>query len=103
MKRTLGMLFVAGLLIAGGYSVSALASPPPSPPGQDPCAHGNSGQPCRPDPQPSHGQDCLHHGQNGGVNEDHCAAAPSSNPPPPPPPPPGGPGPSTTPSTPTLA
>jgi hypothetical protein len=73
MKRTLGMLFVFGLLVAGGYSVAALASPPPSPPGQDPCAHGNSSQPCRTDPQPSHGKDCDPHGQNGGVNEDHCA------------------------------
>src|SRR5207244_6009486 len=73
MKRTVGMLFVFGLLVAGGYSVAALASPPPSPPGQDPCAHGNSSQPCRPDPQPLHGKDCDPHGQNGGVNEDHCA------------------------------
>lgn len=36
-----------------------------------PLCHGKNSVPCRPDPQPSHGKDCLQHGK-GGVNEDHC-------------------------------
>ena len=71
------LVAMVGLLIAGiGVSV-ALASngngPPSSPPGQGECEHGNSGQECKPDPQPEHGQECDEHGPNeGGVNEDHC-------------------------------
>src|SRR4029079_18538340 len=71
------LVAMVGLLIAGvGVSV-ALASngngPPSSPPGQGECEHGNSGQECKPDPQPEHGQDCDEHGpKEGGVNEDHC-------------------------------
>ena len=71
------LVAMVGLLIAGiGVSV-ALADngngPPSSPPGQGECEHGNSGQDCKPDPQPEHGQDCDEHGPNeGGVNEDHC-------------------------------
>lgn len=38
----------------------------------DGCDHGATSKPCRPDPQPEHGKDCLVHGQHGGVNEDHC-------------------------------
>lgn len=43
----------------------------------DGCDHGNSEQTCKPDPQPDNGQDCDEHGQQGGVNEDHCAGVPS--------------------------
>lgn len=52
---------------------AALADPPTSPPGQDECDVGNSDHTCVPDPQPTNGQDCEEHGNNGGANEDHCA------------------------------
>lgn len=42
---------------------------------EDGCNHGNSGKPCKDDPQPNNGKDCLTHGNWGGVNEDHCAPA----------------------------
>ena len=38
------------------------------------CSQGASDKPCRPDPQPSHGQDCEDHGAAKG-NENHCAGA----------------------------
>jgi hypothetical protein len=68
---------MAGLLVAGLGVSAALADPgngngPPSPPGQGECQHGNSGQDCKPDPQPGHGKECDEHGNQGGVNEDHC-------------------------------
>src|SRR5919197_819415 len=67
---------MAGLLFAGVGVSSALADPgngpPSSPPGQGEFEHGNSGQECKPDPQPEHGKDCDDHGNLGGVNEDHC-------------------------------
>ena len=67
-------VFVAAILIglAGGTAAIALGG---NPPGQDPCSHGATGKPCRPDPQPEHGKDCEHHGNKGGVNEDHCGPA----------------------------
>jgi hypothetical protein len=37
----------------------------------DNCSHGSSDKPCKPDPQPDRGKDCLDHGQARG-NEDHC-------------------------------
>ena len=59
--------------IALPVSVAVADPPPGGPPGQGECEHGNSGETCRPDPQPTHGQDCEEHGPNeGGVNEDHC-------------------------------
>lgn len=77
MLKQLATLLAAAALVAGGVVASvALANnghgPPSSPPGQGECEHGNSGKPCKPDPQPEHGKDCEHHGKNGGVNEDHC-------------------------------
>jgi len=59
---------------------AVMADPPPGgPPGQGECEHGNSGQTCVPDPQPTHGQDCEEHGPNeGGVNEDHCEGGTTS-------------------------
>ena len=45
-----------------------------------PDCHGKNSVPCRPDPQPSHGKDCLKHGK-GGINEDHCVrTSPSPTP-----------------------
>jgi cobalamin biosynthesis Mg chelatase CobN len=72
------VVVLAGLLTAGIGASAAFANPgngngpPSSPPGQGACEHGNSGQACKPDPQPTHGKDCDEHGQQGGVNEDHC-------------------------------
>ena len=78
--RALGVaLFIVGIfmlgtaVISGGPAVSA--DPPDTPPGQDPCSHGNSNQPCREDPQALRGKDCEYHGQSGGMNEDHCTAS----------------------------
>lgn len=68
-----------------------------------PDCHGKNSVPCRPDPQPSHGKDCLKHGK-GGVNEDHCkGSVPSPTPTPtvtPTPSPSGTPTPNPSPSTP---
>lgn len=68
---------MTGLLVAGFGVSAALADPgngngPPSPPGQGECQHGNSAQDCTPDPQPGHGKECDEHGNQGGVDEDHC-------------------------------
>lgn len=69
------MALIAALAL-GMFAASALAAgsdKPPAPPGQGECAHGNSGKPCKDDPQPEKGKDCEEHGpKNGGVNEDHC-------------------------------
>lgn len=67
-------VFILGLVIfvSGVMAATALADKPPAPPGKDPCSHGNTGKPCRPDPQPDRGKDCEKHGKEGGVNEDHC-------------------------------
>jgi hypothetical protein len=66
------LVLALGVLASGGTSVFA-AGPPGSPPGQEPCSHGNSGKDCRPDPS-TNGEDCDAHGNNdvGGKNEDHC-------------------------------
>jgi hypothetical protein len=82
MKRVLLVIACSSLFVLG-VTAAALASKPPAPPGQDPCSHGNTGKPCRPDPQPENGKDCDHHGKQGGVNEDHCKG--DTQPPPPPP------------------
>jgi outer membrane biosynthesis protein TonB len=83
---TLGVLFVAGVGAAAAGN-----GKPETPPGQGECEHGNSGKPCRDDPQPDHGRDCEQHGNQGGVNEDHCGGTTAPEPPattvtPPPPP-----------------
>lgn len=67
------LIILGTILIAGVGIFSGLAVGGNTPPGQDPCSHGNTGKVCRPDPQPNRGKDCLHHGKKGGVNEDHCA------------------------------
>lgn len=66
-------------LSAAGVSTAAASGngKPEEAPGQGECAHGNSGKPCRDDPQPEHGKDCERHGNQGGVNEDHCGGAPA--------------------------
>jgi hypothetical protein len=70
-KLVIALMFMIAMALAGTVSVSAV--PPTSPPGQGECDHGNSQQSCKPDPQPSNGQDCDEHGpKDGGVNEDHC-------------------------------
>lgn len=84
--RWLPLLLAAVSLAFASVAVAGSLDKPPSPPGQDPCSHGNTGKPCKPDPQPTNGKDCDKHGNNGGVNEDHCAGVTtppttSSNPP----------------------
>jgi hypothetical protein len=74
---TLCIPFVAGV----GTAAASGNGKPGSPPGQGECEHGNSGKPCRDDPQPEHGRDCEHHGNQGGVNEDHCGGVPAPEPP----------------------
>ncbi|MEI2779026.1 MAG: hypothetical protein V9G19_24275 [Tetrasphaera sp.] len=76
MNRRIVRLAAAAALAFGSVGVTAttaFADPGNSHSNQeDGCTHGNSGQPCRPDPQPNHGKDCDVHGNWGGVNEDHC-------------------------------
>lgn len=72
MKRLRILIVAIGLFAIGATAAVALADKPPSPPGKDPCSHGNTGKPCKPDPQPDRGKDCEKHGKEGGVNEDHC-------------------------------
>ena len=77
MKKHLATLLLAVVIGVLGFAVSGVAvagvsDKPPSPPGQGECEHGNSAKPCKDDPQPDKGKDCEVHGNNGGVNEDHC-------------------------------
>jgi hypothetical protein len=77
MKKHLATLLLAvvmGVLgfVMSGVAVAGVNDKPPSPPGQGECEHGNSAKPCKEDPQPDKGKDCEAHGNNGGVNEDHC-------------------------------
>lgn len=86
--KVLRMSAVAVALLVIGFAAAshAVAQGPPQLPGSpstvpgspgDDCSHGNSNKPCKPDPQPSHGQDCLDHGVARG-NEDHCSPAPGT-------------------------
>jgi len=76
MKKQLATLALAIVMGVLGFAVSGVAvagnGQPPSPPGQDKCEHGNDLKPCKDDPQPTKGKDCQEHGNQGGVNEDHC-------------------------------
>ena len=77
MKKYLGtflLVIVMGVLgfAVSGVAVAGVNDKPPSPPGQGECEHGNAAKPCKEDPQPDKGKDCEVHGNNGGVNEDHC-------------------------------
>lgn len=71
--RKVAMALLVALTVSLGALAAAADPPVGGPPGQGECEHGNSGQECKPDPQPEHGQECEEHGPNeGGVNEDHC-------------------------------
>ena len=76
---TLCVLFAAGV----GTAAASGNGTPGSPPGQGECEHGNSGAPCRDDPQPERGEDCELHGNQGGINEDHCGGVTAPELPPP--------------------
>jgi hypothetical protein len=81
MKGKLLIFSILSAFAVMAFAVTASAGNSPStPPGWDPCSHGNTNKPCRPDPQPDNGKDCEHHGNHGGVNEDHCKG---ETPPPP--------------------
>src|SRR6185503_3426341 len=70
------LVMIAAMIAAFGLgtaaALAASSDKPPLPPGQGECEHGNSQKPCKEDPQPDHGGDCKEHGNQGGVNEDHC-------------------------------
>lgn len=66
MKRVLVLLALA--IFSGSILIPAAVASNH----KFPDCHGKNSVPCRPDPQPSHGKDCLKHGK-GGINEDHCA------------------------------
>ncbi len=72
MKKLLLIVGCVAAFALGG--VAAVAAQPgsnnPGSPG-DNCSHGNANKPCKPDPQPDRGKDCLDHGNARG-NEDHC-------------------------------
>jgi hypothetical protein len=75
MKRLIVIAaMIAAFGLGGAAAFAATTDKPPSPPGQGECEHGNSQKPCKDDPQPNHGQDCDEHGNQGGVNEDHCTS-----------------------------
>ena len=72
MKKLLMVVGCVAAFALGG--VAAVAAQPgsnnPGSPG-DNCSHGNANKPCKPDPQPDRGKDCLDHGNARG-NEDYC-------------------------------
>jgi hypothetical protein len=72
-KAALVISLIAFGLVTASWVTGASAQQPPEPPGQGACSHGNTGKECKPDPS-ANGKDCDLHGQNGGVNEDHCLA-----------------------------
>lgn len=77
MKNLILTILCAALMVGCG---TVLAH---TPPGNDGGAcHGANKETCRPDPQPSHGQDCQPHGANQDANDDHCgpSAAPTLTP-----------------------
>lgn len=71
-KLVLLSAMVAAFALGGAAALAGNLDKPSSPPGQGDCEHGNSQKPCKDDPQPEHGKDCEEHGNQGGVNEDHC-------------------------------
>jgi len=73
MRKMAALLIAVGLLLTAGSMVAYAAPGNPHHEEQDGCDHGNANKPCKDDPQPDHGQDCLEHGNHGGINEDHCA------------------------------
>lgn len=81
MKKIAAALIVAGI---GLFAVTPAIAAPGNPhqEEQDGCDHGHTGKPCRPDPQPTKGKDCVKHGKHGGINEDHCAGTTNTTQPP---------------------
>lgn len=71
MRRALLLAAALSALSVLAFAPAAFASPHGEQ--ADGCDHGATSKPCRPDPQPDHGKDCLVHGNHGGINEDHCA------------------------------
>lgn len=66
------MVLVALLLIAAWSAHPVNADSPFGNDGN--LCHGANQESCRPDPQPSHGQECEVHGNNPDGNDDHCAS-----------------------------
>jgi hypothetical protein len=81
MKR-LVTLFSMVVVFAFGGVAAVGAQPGPNNPGSpgDNCSHGNANKPCKDDPQPDRGKDCLDHGKARG-NEDHCGPGDDDPPP----------------------
>ena len=71
-KLVLLSAMLAAFALGGAAALAGNLDKPSSPPGQGECEHGNSQKPCKDDPQPDRGKDCEEHGNQGGVNEDHC-------------------------------
>jgi hypothetical protein len=70
---------LAALMLLLALSTGAVMAQ--TPPGNDGyVCHGANQGPCRPDPQPNHGQDCLPHGNNPDGNDDHCDPLPTWSP-----------------------
>ena len=72
--RAILVIASISLLALAGASTIRAGEPPFGNDG--PACHGANQDDCRPDPQPSHGQDCLPHGNNPDGNDDHCAVDP---------------------------
>lgn len=68
-RALIAMLAIVILIFATAGTVKA--GEPPFGNDGPPC-HGQNQNDCRPDPQPSHGQDCDAHGNNPDGNDDHC-------------------------------
>jgi len=77
IKRIVIALVAIGILIAWTATPSSAKTPPGNDGGY---CHGANHESCRPDPQPSHGQDCQPHGNNPDGNDDHCGPASSASP-----------------------
>lgn len=73
--KSIRIVILAALSVLA-FSAITFASDPPGNDGN--LCHGASQASCRPDPQPSHGQDCQPHGNNPDGNDDHCS--PSTEP-----------------------
>lgn len=81
IRRTVRTLAASFLIVLALASPAYAGNPHGQPPGNDGgTCHGANLASCRPDPQPSHGQDCLPHGHNADGNDDHCAPTPTPGP-----------------------
>jgi len=72
------LIMIAAVVVValGATSVTNAHTPPGNDGGY---CHGANKESCRPDPQPSHGQDCKPHGNNQDGNDDHCASVPPTS------------------------